>query len=109
MRKVVLVFATAVALSSAVPVASAEIVPLASFHSCGDLTSVNSYDLKAKRVGCGKARSVVSTYMHAVQEGGGLNREVSGFRCKPTGYYGDGAYYRCGNRGHRVIKWVAGG
>ena len=92
------------------PAAPARFEPLrASFHGCGDIPAVNSYDIKAKRARCGLARRVVRAYDSAVGEGGGFTQDVLGFHCKVVGLYGDGGIQRCGARGHRVVRFLRGG
>jgi endonuclease YncB( thermonuclease family) len=81
----------------------------ASFHGCGDVPASNSYEIEAKRVSCGQAKSVVRAYNAAVNGGGGFTQDVSGFHCKVVGLYGDGGEQRCAARGHRVITFLRGG
>lgn len=81
----------------------------ASFHNCGDIPSLTAWDVRAKRVKCGKAKKVVHAYVAAVGREGGYTQDVMGFHCKITGYYGDGAYYRCASSGHRIVRFTRGG
>lgn len=81
----------------------------ASFHDCGDVPQINSYDIRAKRVRCGEARRVVRAYHAAVSEGGGFTEDVLGFHCKVVGLYGDGGIQRCAAKGHRVVRFLRGG
>lgn len=81
----------------------------ASFHSCGDLSSVNSYDIQAKRVRCPEAKRVVRAYDSAVQNNGGFTQDVLGFHCKVAGLYGDGGIQRCAAHGHRIVRFLRGG
>jgi hypothetical protein len=92
------------------PAAPAATTPLrASFHECGDMPSLTSWDIRAKRVMCSEAKQVVRAYVAAVGRGGGFTKDVRGFHCKISGYYGDGAYYRCAAPGHRVVRFTRGG
>jgi TolB protein len=84
-------------------------LPRASFHVCGDVPSVNSYDIEAKRVGCDQAKRIIRAYDAAVSEGGGFTKYVFGFHCKVVGLYGDGGIQRCAAKGHRVIRFLRGG
>lgn len=82
---------------------------LASFHDCGDIPSLTTWDVRAKRVGCVKAKKVARAYVAAVGGTGGSTQDVLGFHCKISGYYGDGAYYRCAAGGHRIVRFTRGG
>lgn len=79
------------------------------FQKCGDIATLTSWDIRAKRVGCHKAKQVVRAYNSAIGEGGGSTQEVLGFLCKTVGNYGDGANYRCTAKGHRVVRFSRGG
>lgn len=79
------------------------------FQKCGDIATLTSWDIRAKRVGCPKAKQVVRAYNSAIAEGGDSTQEVLGFLCKTAGNYGDGANYRCTAKGHRVILFSRGG
>lgn len=81
----------------------------ASFHNCGDIATLTSWDITAKRVGCRKARQVVRAYNSAIGEGGGPTQDVLGFHCKVVGYYGDGGIYSCAASGHRIVRFQRGG
>jgi len=106
---VLLALAATLALLVA-PSTSAGSDPLrADFHGCGSIPSLTSWSIKAKRVSCERARKVVRAYVSAMIEGGDSTQDVLGFRCKLTGYYGDGGNYRCGAPGHRVIRFSRGG
>jgi hypothetical protein len=102
-----LMLATAVTLAV---VASATTAPLrANFHNCGDIATLNSWGITAKRVGCHKARRVVRAYNSAIGEGGGFTQDVLGFHCKVVGSYGDGGIHRCAAPGHRIVRFQRGG
>jgi hypothetical protein len=79
------------------------------FQKCGDIATLTSWDIRAKRVGCPKAKQVVRAYNSAIAEGGGQTQDVLGFRCKTAGNYGDGTNYRCTAKGHRVVRFSRGG
>jgi hypothetical protein len=79
------------------------------FEKCGDIATLTSWDIRAKRVGCHKAKQVVRAYSSAIAEGGDSTQEVLGFLCKTAGNYGDGANYRCTAKGHRVVQFSRGG
>jgi hypothetical protein len=80
------------------------------FQKCGDIATLTSWDIRAKRVGCHKAKQVVRAYNSAIAEGGDSTQEVLGFLCKTAGNYGDGANYRCiAAKGHRVVRFSRGG
>ena len=79
------------------------------FQKCGDIATLASWDIRAKRVGCPKAKQVVRAYNSAIAEGDDSTQEVLGFLCKTAGNYGDGANYRCTAKGHRVVKFSRGG
>jgi hypothetical protein len=97
---VVMVFGAAPAISA----------PLrAGFHGCGDIATLNSWGITAKRVGCHKARRVVRAYNSAIGNGGGFTQDVLGFHCKVVGSYGDGGIHRCSASGHRIIRFQRGG
>jgi hypothetical protein len=81
----------------------------ANFHRCGDIPALNTWDIRAKRVGCQKAKRVARAYNLALSPEGSSTQDVMGFHCKISGYYGDGAYYRCATTGHRVIRFTRGG
>lgn len=81
----------------------------ASFHDCGDIPSINSYDIRAKRVRCREAKRVVRAYGSAVNDGSGFTQDVLGFHCKVVGLYGDGGIHRCAAKGHRVVRFSRGG
>lgn len=81
----------------------------ASFHDCGDVPQINSYDIRAKRVRCREAKRVVRAYSAAVSEGGGFTKDVLGFHCKVVGLYGDGGIQRCAAKGHQVVRFLRGG
>jgi hypothetical protein len=110
-RRVVSIFgclmlATAVTLAVA---ASATTAPLrANFHNCGDIATLNSWGITAKRVGCRKARRVVRAYNSAIGKGG-FTQDVLGFHCKVVGSYGDGGIHRCAASGHRIVRFQRGG
>jgi hypothetical protein len=87
----------------------AALARLASFHGCGDIPSLTTWDIRAKRVGCAKAKKVARAYVAAVGGNGGPTQDVLGFHCKISGYYGDGAYYRCAAEGHRIVRFTRGG
>jgi hypothetical protein len=91
------------------PPTDAAHVRLASFHDCGDIPSLTTWDVRAKRVGCAKAKKVARAYVAAVGGNGGSTQDVLGFHCKISGYYGDGAYYRCAAEGHRIVRFTRGG
>lgn len=82
---------------------------LASFHDCGDIPALTTWDIRAKRVGCVRAKRVAHAYVAAVGRDGGSTQDVLGFHCKISGYYGDGAYYRCTGKGHRIVRFTRGG
>jgi hypothetical protein len=82
---------------------------LASFHDCGDIPTLTTWDIRAKRVTCHKAKRVAHAYVSAVGGDGGSTQDVLGFHCRISGYYGDGAYYRCAAQGHRVVRFTRGG
>lgn len=79
------------------------------FQKCGDIATLTSWDIRAKRVGCPKAKQVVRAYNSAIAEGGGPTQDVLDFHCKTVGNYGDGANYRCTAKGHRVVRFSRGG
>jgi hypothetical protein len=79
------------------------------FQKCGDIATLTSWDIRAKRVGCHKAKQVVRAYNSAIAEGGYSTQEVLGFLCKTAGNYGDGANYRCTAEGHPVVRFSRGG
>jgi hypothetical protein len=81
----------------------------AGFQRCGDIPALNTWDIRAKRVGCHKAKRVARAYNLALGPEGGSTQDVLGFHCKISGYYGDGAYYRCAATGHRVVRFTRGG
>lgn len=81
----------------------------ASFRDCGDIPAFNTWDIRAKRVGCHKAKRVVRAYNLALGPEGSSTQDVMGFHCKISGYYGDGAYYRCAAEGHRIVRFTRGG
>ena len=81
----------------------------ASFQKFGNIATLTSWSIKAKRVGCPKAREVVRTYVSAIIEGSEPTQDVLGFDCRVVGYYGDGANYRCTAAGHRVVRFSRGG
>jgi hypothetical protein len=81
----------------------------ASFHDCGDIATLNSWGITAKRVGCRKARRVVRAYNSAIGKGGGFTQDVLGFHCKVVGSYGDGGIHRCAASGHRIVRFQRGG
>lgn len=90
--------------------ASATTAPLrAGFHNCGDIATLNSWGITAKRVGCPKARRVVRAYNSAIGKGGGFTQDVLGFHCKVVGSYGDGGIHRCAALGHRIVRFQRGG
>jgi hypothetical protein len=90
--------------------ASASTAPLrASFQNCGDIPTLTSWDITAKRVGCPMARQVVRAYNSAIVGGSEPTQNVLGFHCSIAGYYGDGANYRCTAAGHRVVRFSRGG
>jgi hypothetical protein len=91
------------------PATHAASTELASFHDCGDIPALTTWNIRAKRVECGKAKMVVHAYVAAVGRDGGSTHDVMGFHCKISGYYGDGAYYRCAGQNHRVIRFTRGG
>ena len=97
-----------IALLNPLPAAAAP-TRLSSFHGCGDIPSLTTWNIRAKRVGCAKAKKVVHAYVGAVGRDGGFTHEVLGFHCKISGYYGDGAYYRCAAEGHRIVRFTRGG
>lgn len=99
--------ATAVTLAVT---ASATTAPLrASSHNCGDIATLNSWGITAKRVGCRKAKRVVRAYNSAIGQGGGFTQDVLGFHCKVVGSYGDGGIHRCVASGHRIVRFQRGG
>jgi hypothetical protein len=79
------------------------------FQKCGDILTLASWDIRATRIGCPKAKQVVRAYNSAIAEGGGPTQEVLGFLCKTAGNYGDGADYRCTAKRHRVVRFDRGG
>jgi hypothetical protein len=81
----------------------------ASFHKCGEIPALSTWDIRAKRVGCHKARRVARAYNLSLGPESSSTQEVMGFHCKISGYYGDGAYYRCAATGHRVVRFTRGG
>lgn len=81
----------------------------ADFQRCGDIPALNTWDIRAKRVGCHKAKRVARAYNLALDPEGSSTQNVMGFHCKISGYYGDGAYYRCAATGHHVIRFTRGG
>ncbi len=90
--------------------ASAAGAPLrASFHNCGDIATLTSWEITAKRVDCPKARQVVRAYNSAIGNGSGSTQDVLGFHCKVAGSYGDGGIYRCTASGHRIVRFKRGG
>lgn len=82
---------------------------LARFHNCGNIPALTAWDIRAKRVTCHRAKRVVHAYVSAVGGDGGSTQDVLGFHCRISGYYGDGAYYRCAAQGHRVVRFTRGG
>lgn len=82
---------------------------LASFHDCGDLQTINSYDIRAKRVDCSRAKRIVRIYNRVANETGDFSHIVLGFRCRVVGHYGDGGIQRCAAEGHRVVRFLRGG
>ncbi|HEV2856899.1 MAG TPA: hypothetical protein VGW80_00670 [Solirubrobacterales bacterium] len=110
MRPIALVASLLFVALLAAPAAPAESrARAASFHACGDIPHLTTWDIRAKRVKCGKARRVIRAYVAAVGRNGGFTQNVLGFHCKISGYYGDGAYYRCASSGHRVVRFTRGG
>ena len=100
----------AAATLSLAPSAPAKVDPFqADFHGCGSIPSLTSWSIKAKRLSCQRARKVVRAYVSAMFETGDSTQDVLGFHCKLTGYYGDGANYRCAAPGGRVIRFSRGG
>lgn len=81
----------------------------ASFLACGDIPAMNTWDIRAKRVGCHKAKRVARAYNLALGPESSSTQDIMGFHCRISGYYGDGAYYRCAATGHRVIRFTRGG
>ena len=78
---------TALLLVSLLSTASAVSSPLrASFHDCGDIPALATWDVRAKRVECGKAKQVARAYVAAVGRNGGFAQDVIGFHCKISGY-----------------------
>ncbi len=99
----------AIAVTLAVA-ASATPAPLrASFHNCGDIATINSWGITAKRVGCHKARLVVRAYNSAIGKGNGFTQNVLGFHCTVVGTYSDGGIHRCTASGHRIVRFQRGG
>jgi hypothetical protein len=97
-------------LSMLLPSASLAESRRASFHPCGSIPSLTSWSIKAKRVSCRRARRVVRAYVSAyIENPDGTTKDVRGFHCRLSGYYGDGAYYRCSAGGHRVVRFARGG
>jgi hypothetical protein len=96
-----------VVFAIAMPTAAAS--SRAGFQSCGNIATLTSWDIRAKRVGCPKARQVVRAYNSAIAGGSGPTQDVLGFHCKIAGYYGDGANYRCTAEKHRIVKFSRGG
>jgi hypothetical protein len=102
-----LMLTTVVTFAAPAPATTA---PLrASFHSCGDIATLNSWGITAKLVGCRKARRVVRAYNSAIGQGNSFTRDVLGFHCKVVGYYGDGGIHRCAASGHRIVRFKRGG
>jgi hypothetical protein len=81
----------------------------ADFHNCGDIPALTTWDVRAKRVSCRKAKRVVRAYNAALGPEGSSTQDVMGFHCKISGGYYDGAYYRCAAAGHKVIRFTRGG
>ena len=79
------------------------------FQKCGDIATLTSWNIRAKRVGCHKAKQVVRAYNSAIAAEGDSTQEVLGFLCRIAGSYGDGATYRCTAKGHRVVRFSRGG
>jgi hypothetical protein len=102
-----LMLAAVVTFAAAAPATTA---PLrASFHNCGDIATLNSWGIAAKRVDCHKARRVVRAYNSAIGKRNGFTQDVLGFHCKVVGYYGDGGIHRCAASGHRIVRFQRGG
>ncbi|HEU5063008.1 MAG TPA: hypothetical protein VFT79_07640 [Solirubrobacterales bacterium] len=80
----------------------------ADFHNCGDIPPLSSWDIRAKRVGCTKAKQVVRRFVETKGSNDVSTQDVLGFRCKTSGSYYDGAYYRCTASGRRVIRFTRG-
>jgi len=82
----------------------------AGFHRCGDMPALAAWNVKAKRVGCGRAKAVVRRYSQAVLEGPPWTRQIGRYRCKISSSYGDGVYMRCAAEGgYRDIRFARGG
>lgn len=82
------------------------------FKRCGSLPELTTWQIEAKGIRCKPAREIVYAYVKAGLEEGDSRGEYAGFRCRPSGTYGDGGLYRCsakGPKGHRVIKFARGG
>lgn len=100
----------AIALLVLTPMSPARAMALhADFKKCGNIPSLTTWDVRAKRVGCDKAKQVVRAYVAALSPEGSATQDVLGFHCKISGGYYDGAYYRCTAAGHRVIRFTRGG
>lgn len=109
-RAGILAYLTSSAVLMLVIAATAAAAPShTDFQKCGDIATLTSWDIRAKRVGCHKAKQVVRAYNSAIAEGGGSTQEALSFLCKTVGNYGDGANYRCTAKGHRIIRFSRGG
>lgn len=80
------------------------------FHGCGQIASLNSFEVRAKNVGCRKARRVVRRYNAAITKGSGFTVQVLHFHCLLAGTYGEGGKHRCSrDHGARVVRFLRGG
>ncbi len=76
------------------------------FQRCGNLPVHTVWQIRAKNVKCGSARSIAQRYVEA---GSGETRQVGEFRCKLSGNYYDGTYVRCAaDGGHRDVRFTRG-
>ncbi len=82
--------------------------PSATFHNCGDIPTLTTWDIEAKRTKCGLAKRVARVFVTEGLEDGDDAAQVLGFSCRPNGSYYDGGYYRCTAKGPRVIKFTRG-
>ena len=79
-------------------------------RSCGDIPSMYTWDVEAKRVGCGRAKAIARTYDRRVAADleHKWNLTVEGFRCVIVKivYYGD--THRCSAGGGRAVTFWRG-
>ncbi|HET8565654.1 MAG TPA: hypothetical protein VFL77_04175 [Solirubrobacterales bacterium] len=79
-------------------------------ENCGDIPSMYTWDVKAKKVACGQARNVAKTYDHRVAADleHKWNLTIGEFRCVIVKivYYGD--THRCAASGGREFSFRRG-